>query len=104
MAKKPPPQQLAFSIEGEKAQIFPHLKDLGYGESVIRQLDKNPLFQEKPEGPALVIDLTSGQAFQAIYNSDNWQMIDGKPESLPNPNYARAIVIVNGFFSSQEHL
>lgn len=95
--------QLALSVEKGGFQIPFHFEKLPYGRSVIQQLDNNSLFKEKPrQGLALVIDLTSAQPRQQIYNPDNWQLIDRKPENFLNPNYALVIFIVNGLFRSEE--
>jgi len=94
--------QLAFSVEGAGFQILRHLTDLPCGESVIWQLDRNPLFQEKPKGPALVIDLADGRRSQTICNPSNWQIDSRKPEHVINPNYSLTIIVVDGLFSPEE--
>lgn len=102
MAKKNFPQQLGLNIEGGRLQIPLHLANLPHWTSIIQKLDRNPLFQEKPEGPALVIDLGGGQPSQTIYDPNSWQMDGKKPKHAINPNYALIIVVVDGLFSCDQ--
>lgn len=103
MSRQVSPHQLGFSVEGEKFTLPQSLMDEPYGKKLIEILAKNSLFKEKPKnGQALLIDLTGNSPTLDVYNPDNWQKENQKPENLINPNYSVLIVIAPQIISFDE--
>ncbi len=98
MTKKENGPQLKFLID-DRLKIPQHLSNSPYGNKIIEFLTKNSLFIEKPNGLALVMDLTSSD--RRIFNPNNWQQEEVSQVSI-NPNYALAIIVVDGLISSEE--
>lgn len=104
MKKSPSLQQMGFSIEEGRFFIPQSLTEQPYGKKLIEILQKNSLFKERSKkGYTLLIDLTYEQGPKlTIYNTNNWQQENQKPENLINQNYSAAIIVANSIISPDE--